>query len=139
MSGTQIFNSGRTLCTILELLVPKVKTFFTHSLNSRITHAKIFKNLNLYLAGRVMPSVGPLGHATRIIAGVWCLVSIVFVYLYNGCLTSYITFPKMRPIIESLDQLANSAELELAILKNSVFESIILVFSIYCNIQNSRY
>ncbi len=73
-----------------------------------------------------MPSVGPLGHALRIVAGVWCLTSIVFVYLYSGCLTSFITIPKLRPLIESLDDLSTSVDLELTILKNSVFESIIL-------------
>ena len=74
-----------------------------------------------------MPSVGPLGHATRMIASGWCLTSVVFVYLYSGCLTSFITIPKLHPLIESLDDLSTSVDLELTILKNSVFESMVLV------------
>lgn len=75
-----------------------------------------------------MPSIGPLGHATRLVAATWCLTAVVFIYLYSGCLTSFITIPKLRPLIESLDDLATSVDLELTILKNSVFESMILVY-----------
>lgn len=78
------------------------------------------------LAAGVMPSIGPLGHASRIVAGVWCLTSVVFVYLYSGCLTSFMTIPKLHPIIESLDDLADSADLELTILRNTVFETMIM-------------
>lgn len=74
-----------------------------------------------------MPIVGPLGHASRVTAAAWCLSSVVFVYLYSGSLTSFITIPKLRPVIESLDDLAVNPNLKLTILKNSVFESIILV------------
>ena len=74
-----------------------------------------------------MPSVGPLGHSLRIIATVWCLSSVVLVYLYSGCLTSFITIPKLNPAIESLDDLMTNTRLKLTILKNSVYESIILV------------
>jgi hypothetical protein len=83
-----------------------------------------------------MPSVGPLGHAVRIIAAAWCLPSVVFIYLYSGCLTSFITIPKLYPLIESLDDLATSADLKLTILKDTVFETMILVrnefFVLHC-------
>jgi Ligand-gated ion channel len=82
---------------------------------------------NFRLAGRSIPSVGPLGHATRITAAAWCLPCVVFIYLYSGCLTSFITIPKLHPLIESLEDLATNADLKLTILKDTVFETMILV------------
>lgn len=75
-----------------------------------------------------MPSVGPLGHAPRIVAGVWCLGSVVLAYLYSGCLTSFIAIPKMRPLIESLDDLLlGGNDLKFATPKNSFLEADIFV------------
>lgn len=83
-----------------------------------------------------MPDPGSLGHATRITAGVWCLTCIVFVYLYSGSLTSFITIPKLAPLIESLEDLTNSSALQLTILKNSVFETIIMVWKTLSRVFN---
>lgn len=77
-----------------------------------------------------MPVVGPLGHATRVIAGAWCSSSVVFVYLYSGCLTSYLTAPRAYLLIESLEDLAfGGSGLRLAIVKYTHRETIFLVKS----------
>ena len=61
---------------------------------------------------------------------VWCLASVVLTYLYSGCLVSFVTVPKLRPIVENLDELANSSQLEVVTLKSHFFESYLLVFNL---------
>ncbi|EFX83375.1 hypothetical protein DAPPUDRAFT_315894 [Daphnia pulex] len=121
--------SGTTVTWIFMKLIDK---HMPEHYNGGISNLQFWENFMYYFgiissqAGRSMPSVGPLGHAVRIIAAAWCLPSVVFIYLYSGCLTSFITIPKLHPLIESLDDLATSADLKLTILKDTVFESMIL-------------
>ena len=46
---------------------------------------------------------------------------------YNAELVSFITAPKLRPVIESFADLSVSTQLQLAILQDSTFETIIMV------------
>jgi len=66
-------------------------------------------------------------HSLRISLAGWCLGSVVFIYAYSGTLTSFMTFPKSYPIVNSLEELANSSELEAVTWKSHFFESILLV------------
>ena len=63
----------------------------------------------------------------RILAGVWCLMSIVIVYSYTGKLTSYLTVPKLRPIPNSFEELAQNENYKLAVQANTVLAQSILV------------
>ena len=63
----------------------------------------------------------------RILAGVWCLMSIVIVYSYTGKLTSYLTVPKLRPIPNSFEELAKNENYKLAVQANTVLAKSILV------------
>lgn len=74
-----------------------------------------------------MPGVGPLAHASRITAAIWCLSCVVFVYVYNGSLISYIAVPRLIPFANTMEEFANSNELEPATMKSHFFETIILV------------
>jgi hypothetical protein len=44
------------------------------------------------------------------VAGVWCLTMVVLVNAYTGTLMSYLTVPKLRPIVNTLEELAASSE-----------------------------
>ena len=43
-----------------------------------------------------------------IIAGVWCLMTIVLANGYAGTLFSFLSVAKLEPVINSLEELANS-------------------------------
>ncbi|XP_059353235.1 glutamate receptor ionotropic, kainate 4-like isoform X1 [Daphnia carinata] len=123
-----MFSATLVTFTFMKLIHKYMPEYY----DGGISNLQFWENFMYYFgiissqAGRTMPSVGPLGHATRLLAATWCLTAVVFIYLYSGCLTSFITIPKLRPLIESLDDLATSVDLKLTLLKNSVFESIIL-------------
>lgn len=80
-----------------------------------------------FLAGSQLPNVGPLAHAVRLPAAIWGLTCVIFLNLFVARLTSFIAAPQLRPLVSSFDELANSTDLQLAILKYSTFETIILV------------
>ena len=65
--------------------------------------------------------------AIRMPTIIWCLVCVIFLNVYNARLQSFIAVPKWSALIDSLDELAKTNKLELAILKDSAFEGIILV------------
>jgi len=66
-------------------------------------------------------------HSTRIALAVWFLISVILVCFYVTCITSFLTVPILRPIINSVDELAYSGKLEVAAVKSSIFEAIFLV------------
>lgn len=68
-------------------------------------------------------------NSSPIVLSVWCLACVVLVYLYTGVLISYLTIPKMRPIVETVEELAESTRLQVVAIKNSIFESTLLVSS----------
>ena len=47
-------------------------------------------------------------HSTDLLALFWCLIAVVFVYAYIGTLVSFLSVPKLKPIIFSLEDLPNS-------------------------------
>ena len=86
-------------------------------------------NFNIIsLSGRSVSQF--LSHSIRITMSAWCLACVVLTYLYSGCLVSFVTIPKLRPIVENLDELANSNQLEVATMKSHFFESYLLVLCI---------
>jgi hypothetical protein len=48
------------------------------------------------------------GNGVRLLAGVWCLCAVIFVYVYVGILVSVLIVPKLRPLIDSLEDLPAS-------------------------------
>jgi hypothetical protein len=49
------------------------------------------------------------------VAGVWCLTMVVLVNAYTGTLMSYLTVPKLRPIVNTLEELAASSETRMTV------------------------
>jgi hypothetical protein len=56
-------------------------------------------------AGQAIPS---FGYAPRFLLGVWCLCAMVFIYVYVGILVSFLSIPKLRPLVDSLEDLPTS-------------------------------
>ncbi|XP_046631468.1 glutamate receptor 1-like isoform X2 [Daphnia pulicaria] len=65
-------------------------------------------------------------NSSPLVGSVWCLSTVVLVYLYTGVLISYLTIPKMQPIVETTEELAASPRLHVVAIKNSIFESTLL-------------
>lgn len=80
-------------------------------------------NITLCLAGQRMPDKE---HSLRLLAVVWLLSSVVFVHAYVGTLMSFLSVPRLKPILRSLDELPSSG-LGWFIWRGSDLESFFLV------------
>ncbi|XP_046447217.1 glutamate receptor ionotropic, kainate 2-like [Daphnia pulex] len=56
----------------------------------------------------------------RILVGVWLLIATVLVNSYSGTVISYLTVPKMKPPINTFEDLAISEDVELILLADNV-------------------
>ncbi len=63
----------------------------------------------------------------------WCLMAIVFVNSYTSSIVSYLMAPRFLPLINTVQELADSNELQMVIRKFSV-ESVVFVSSIMMKI-----
>ena len=61
-------------------------------------------------------------------------MSLVLINAYSGNLISYLSVPKLKPVVQSFENLASSLDLKLAIDANSVMANRLLV-SEYITIQ----
>ena len=50
-----------------------------------------------------------------ILVGVWCLMAVVLANAYAGTLFSFLSVTKLEPIVNSLEELAQSKDLQLII------------------------
>ena len=64
----------------------------------------------------------------RLVAGTWCLVCVVLVNAYAGNLTSFLTTPKLNPIIQSFEDMAKSTQLRVSVEKGTLIHGIIMVY-----------
>ena len=58
----------------------------------------------------------------RVLVGVWLLVAMVLVNSYSGTVISYLTVPKMKPPINTFDDLIASEDIGLVLLEDTVIE-----------------
>lgn len=70
-------------------------------------------------------------------AAFWCLSAVVICNAYTGTLTSFLTLPKLKPIINSLEELAASNRYKLTAELNSAFTDTFLVFTVKIHLQTS--
>ena len=56
----------------------------------------------------------------RFLIGLWCLAAVVIGNAYTSTLTSFLTAPKLEPIINSLEELVASDHYKLTAEKNAV-------------------
>ena len=78
----------------------------------------------LYTAG--LANKFTRNNSTVIVASVWCLIVVVLIYAYIGTFISFLTFPKLKPIISSLEDLPSS-KLTWVIDKGTSLDSLFLV------------
>ena len=63
----------------------------------------------------------------RIFLGIWFLMMVVLINAYAGVLTSYMTVPKLKPIPQSLEQLAAMKEYKVSVIKDHFLTNSFLV------------
>lgn len=63
----------------------------------------------------------------NIVGATWCLMTVILINAYASNLISFLTVPKLNPIVESFEDLAASRDLKLAVDTNSVIADQILV------------
>lgn len=59
------------------------------------------------------------GEAFRILVAVWCLIAVVISNSYNTSIKSFLTLPKYRPVIKSLNDLTENSKYSFAAKKHS--------------------
>ena len=67
----------------------------------------------------------------RIVLGFWLLMMIVLINAYTGVLTSLLTVPKLKPIPQSLEELAAMKDYRVTINKNHLLAIAFLVNILY--------
>jgi len=63
----------------------------------------------------------------RLMLGLWLLMMIVIINAYTGVLTSLMVVPKLKPIPQSLQELAEMKEYKVTIQKNQILADAFLV------------
>ena len=64
----------------------------------------------------------------RLAVGVWCLMAVVLVNVYSGNLFSYLAVPKLNPITNTLDELADKYPQQKVVIEaNSAMAQMFLV------------
>lgn len=66
---------------------------------------KIFEGYRIRLRSR----------ASYILAGIWFLMCVVLANAYGGVLFSFLSVPKLEPIVNSLEELGNAKKLQLIV------------------------
>ena len=94
--------------------------------NSSRINSCIFKQF-IIIAGARIPASLPI----RLVAAVWCLVSVVLLNAYTSILTSYLMAPRFHAMVDSIEDVAEISRPTFMVLKYTSFESDIFVCPIY--------
>ena len=70
----------------------------------------------------------------RLLAGVWCLATLIFINYYSSVLTSFITAPNLIPLVGSLEDLATKKDVKLVVPKGVAVDHMISVRLFYCKL-----
>ena len=70
---------------------------------------------------------GSLRLSFRILVGAWLWVALVLVNCYSCTITSYLTVPKMKPSINTLEDLAVDQDIDVIVWQEIVIGQLILV------------
>ena len=63
----------------------------------------------------------------RIITGAWCLATFILINYYMSILTSFTMAPNLKPLVNSLEDLASKGDVKLVVPKGSAPDVIISV------------
>ncbi|XP_045031488.1 glutamate [NMDA] receptor subunit 1 isoform X3 [Daphnia magna] len=80
-------------------------------------HPRPFYSGFTVIAGNHIPP--GFGEAFRILVAVWCLIAVVISNSYNTSIKSFLTLPKYRPVIKSLNDLTENSKYSFAAKKHS--------------------
>ena len=67
--------------------------------------------------------------ATSVLVGLWCLMTVVLANGYAGTLFSFLSVAKLEPIINSLEELAMSNDIQLVTQAHSIWVGYLMVSS----------
>ena len=67
-----------------------------------------------------------MGFSPRILGAVWCLSAVVFASAYVGILMSFLSFPKLWPILSRLEELPGS-KLKWGVQRGTALEALFTV------------
>lgn len=86
-----------------------------------------FLDLDLFFPRRLRPFF-------RLSVGLYCLVAVVICNAYTGTLTSFMTVPKLKPIVQSLEELAESDVYKLTAESNTPVTNLMMVYNAHFKI-----
>ncbi len=117
-------------------MLGRVSSYSIYVVNILTNQGKVFITIcfslrpydNLFLEGNMVPGGR---FSFRILVGVWLLIATVLVNSYSGTVISYLTVPKMKPPINTFEDLVISEDVELILLADSVITMQIMVGPIY--------
>lgn len=105
-----------------------IKNNFLH--NNRYLLYGLCITFNFYKTADEIANLTP---STQVLVAGWCLATFVLVQSYTSCLVSNLTAPRFIPLINTLEELANSHDITLVMLKytsTASFLSVIISFLI---------
>ncbi len=80
-----------------------------------------------YLSNFLAKEVATFSLSTRLLVAAWCLMAVVFINSYTGILVSYLMAPKFLPLITTVQSLADSREISVAVSKHTSVEAALFV------------
>lgn len=83
-------------------------------------------NCMLYIGYRYNLKLRSRG--SYILVGIWCLMAVVLANAYAGTLFSFLSVPKLEPIVNSLEELANDKHLQIIIQDRNELANRFLVY-----------
>ncbi|XP_046452186.1 ionotropic receptor 93a-like [Daphnia pulex] len=105
------------LSTVAVIFFMALLTFYRPPLKS-ISFTDAFNDHTIYVLTVITGQGNYKSEKTfaqRLVAGLWCLMMVVLVNAYTGTLRSYMTVPKLDPIVNTLTELAVSSETKMTV------------------------
>lgn len=103
----------------------------------RRTESIVFNDAVIYVLTTLLNQGGRFSSNAfkiRLVAGSWCLVTLVLAHVYNGILISYVTSkPRSKPLVDSPDDLLGNRNIHLVVEKGQGAD---IIFSVFHRIQN---
>ena len=76
--------------------------------------------------------------ALRCAAAVWCLACLILVLSYSCVLTSVMTLPKIKPLINSIYDIPKISGLEIVAVRGMAVDAALSVRNLYCMYSDSH-
>ena len=129
---------GRLNMPITENNRPSIRNYVMYTIASLTIQGNHFitldlseKELSFYNLKKGVTIRSRITHrfSLRVILTCWLLAIVVLINAYKSVLISYLTIPKLKPIPQSLEELAAMKEYRITIMKNTLLANSIFVLS----------